>query len=98
MKKLKVKILSFNMVNKKIILKEVVGYHIDSIAAITRDDRGYWFVVEIESGIRICEAKTKQDALNEYQKDETKEKITKVHKTDFYKHLKNLFKEMKGQN
>lgn len=97
MKKLNFKILAFRIVNKKIILKEVEGYQIDSIAAVYRDCP-YWYVTELESGTCICKGKTKQDALNEYQKDETKEKIAKAHKTDAYKHLKNIFIEMKGQN
>lgn len=97
MKKLKFKILAIRIVNKKISLKEVEGYQIDSIAAVYRE-HPYWYVTEIESGTCICKGKTKQDALNEYQKDETKEKIFKAHKTDIYKHLKILFEEMKGQN
>lgn len=97
MKKLTFKILSFNIVNKKFSLKEVEGYQIDSIASIYHE-RDYWYVVELESGLRICEAKTKQDAINKYQEDETKEQIKNAHKLDIYKHQKNLFIEMKGQN
>lgn len=63
MKKLNFKILSFNIVNKKISLKEVEGYLIDSIAAVYRDCP-YWYVTELESGTCICKGKTKQDALN----------------------------------
>lgn len=96
MKKLNFKFLAFRIDNKKITLKEVEGYQIDSIAAVYRD-RPYWYVTEIESGTCVCKGKTKQDALNEYQKDETKEKIKNAHKTDTYKHLKNVFEEMKGQ-
>lgn len=97
MKKLNFKILAFRIVNKKITLKEVEGYQIDSIAAVYRESP-YWYVTEIESGLCICKGKTKQDALNEYQKVETKEKIKNAYKTDAYKHLKNIFEEMKGQN
>ena len=97
MKKLNFKILAFRIVNKKITLKEVTGYQIDSIAAVYRDC-SYWYVTELVSGTSICKGKTKQDALNEYQKYETKEKIAKAHKTDAYKHLKNIFEEMGGQN
>lgn len=97
MKKLNFKILSINIVNKKASLKEVTGYQIDSSYAVYRN-HPYWYVTEFESGLCICKGKTKQDALNEYQKDETKEKIKNAHKTDTYKHLKNVFVEMKGQN
>ena len=97
MKKLNFKILAINIVNKKASLKEVKGYQIDSIAAVYRY-KPYWYVTELESGLCLCKGKTKQDALNEYQKDETKEKIKNAHKTDTYKHLKNVFEEMKGQN
>lgn len=96
MKKLNFKILSLNFIKKKPSLKEVEGYQIDSIVAVYRD-RHYWYVTELESGICVCKGKTKQDALNEYQKDETKEKIKNAHKTDTYMHLKNVFEEMKGQ-
>lgn len=75
---------------KKAMTQE--GYQIDSIAAVYRD-RPYWYVTEIESGTCVCKGKTKQDALNEYQKDETKEKIAKAHKTDTYKHLKMYLKK-----
>ncbi len=91
------KILSFNLVNHEFSLKEVKGYQIDSIAFI-HHGCPYWYVTEIESGSHICKGKTKQDALNEYQKDDMKEKIAKAHKTDAYKRLKNIFEEMKGQN
>lgn len=97
MKKLNFKILAFRIVNKKIILKEVEGYQIDNIAAVYHE-QPYWYVTEFESGLCVCKGKTKQDALNEYQKDETKEKIKNAHKTDSYKYLKNVFVEMKGQN
>ncbi len=97
MKKLTFKILTFNIVNKKFSLKEVEGYQIDSIAGVFHE-RDYWYVVELESGLRICEAKTKQDAINKYQEEETKEKIKSAHKLVIYMHQKNLFKEMKGQN
>lgn len=97
MKKLNFKILSFNIVNKKLSLKEVEGYQIDSTAAVYRD-RSYWYVTELESGTCICKGKTKQDAINEYQKDETKEKIKNAYKIDIYKHFKNIFEELKGQN
>lgn len=40
----------------------------------------------------------KKPSLNEYQKDDMKEKISKARKTDTYKRLKKEFKEMKGQN
>lgn len=83
MKKLKFKILTINIINKKLSLKEVEGYQIVSIAAVYRD-QPYWYVTELESGACICKGKTKQDALNEYQKDETKEKIAKAHKTANY--------------
>ena len=92
------KLLLFNNnVNQKFSLKEVKGYQIDSIAFVYHNGP-YWYVTDIESGFHICRGKTKQDALNEYQKDDMKEKIAKVHKTDTYKHLKNIFEEMKGQN
>lgn len=93
----KFKVLSFNLVNKKFSLKEVKGYQIDSIAFVYHDCP-YWHVTDIESGFHICIGKTKQDALNKYQKDDMKEKIDKVRKTDDYRHLKNIFEEMKGQN
>ena len=97
MKKLNFKTLAIRIVNKKISLKEVEGNQIDSIAAVYRE-RPYWYVIELVSGTCICKGKTKQDAVNKYQEVETKEKITKAHKTDAYKHLKNVFVEMKGQN
>lgn len=93
----KFKILLFNIDNKKFSLKEVKGYQIDSIAFVYHECP-YWSVIELESGLCICKGKTKQDALNEYQKDDMKEKIAKAHKTDTYKRLKNIFEEMKGQN
>ena len=52
MKKLKFKILSINIINKKLSLKEVEGYQIDSIAAVYRD-RPYWYVIELVSGTSI---------------------------------------------
>lgn len=97
MKKLKFKIVSINIINKKISLKEVEGYQIDSIAAVYRE-RPYWYVTELVSGTCICKGKTRQDALNEYQKDKTKEKIKYAHKTDIYKYFKKEFKEIGGQN
>lgn len=97
MKKLNFKILSIDIVNKKPSLKEVEGYQIDSIVAVYRN-HPYWYVTELESGLCISKGKTKQDALNEYQKDETKLIIKNARKTDTYKHLKNVFVEMKGQN
>lgn len=97
MKKLNFKIISLNIVNKKLSLKEVKGYQIDGLAAVYHE-RPYWYVTEIESGVCICKGKTKQDALNEYQKEETKEKIKNAYKTDTYKHFKKEFKAMKGQN
>lgn len=97
MKKLNFKILSIDTIDSKFSLKEVEGYQINSKAAVYRA-HSYWRVTDIESGLCICKGKTKQDALNEYQKDETKEKISKALKTDTYKRLKNVFIEMKGQN
>lgn len=96
MKKLKFKILSINIINKKLSLKEVEGYQIDSIAAVYRD-HSYWYVTELESGVCISKGKTKQDAINKYQEVETKEHIKNAHKTDVYKHFKKEFKEMEGQ-
>ncbi len=95
MKKLNFKIISFDIINKKLSLKEVKGYQIDSIAAAYRDDHPYWNVTELESGLCICKGKTKQDAINKYQEVETKEKIERAHKTDVYKRFKKEFKEMK---
>lgn len=97
MRKLSFNILLFNIVNKKPSLKEVKGYQIDSVAAAYRDSP-YWYVVEFASGTCICKGKTKQEALDNYEKIETKEKIKNAHKTNVYKHLKNIFEEMKGQN
>lgn len=97
MKKLKFKIISINIINKKLSLKEVEGYQIDSIAAVYRN-YPYWYVTELESGVCISKGKTKQDAINKYQEVETKEQIKNAHKTDTYKRFKNAFVEMKGQN
>ena len=97
MKKLNFKIMTFNMVNEKPSLNEVEGYQIDNLAAVYRGQH-YWIVIHLETGLCICKGKTKQDALNEYQKDDMKEKIAKAYKTDTYKRLKNIFEEMKGQN
>lgn len=98
MKKLNFKILAFRIVNKKISLKEVEGYQIDSIAAVYRE-RPYWYVTEIESGTCICKGKTKQLAIEEYQKELTKNKIKYAHTTKIYKLYKAEFENlMKGQN
>lgn len=96
MKKISFNILSIRIINKKLHLKVVEGYQIDSVAGVYRE-RPYWYVTEFVSGTCICKGKTKQEALDNYEKIETKEKIKNAHKTDIYKHLKNIFEEMKGE-
>lgn len=98
MKKLNFNILSFNIVSHKIDLRTVNGFQIDSIAAVYRE-YPYWIVSELESGTMICKGKTKQLAIEEYQKELTKNKIKYAHTTKIYKLCKAEFENlMKGQN
>lgn len=97
MKKLSFNILAFNIVNKKPNLCKKEGYQIDNDAVVYRE-KPYWYVTELVSGLSICKGKTLNAALENYHSGEIKEKIKRAHETDAYKHLKNIFKETKGQN
>lgn len=98
MKKLNFKILTIDVDDQFIKLRSVSGYQIDSDAAVYRE-KPYWVVSELGSGTMICKGKTKQLAIEEYQKELTKKLIKCGHATKKYKLYKTAFINlMKGQN
>lgn len=97
MKKLSFNILVLNNTTHKNELKKVNGYQIDSIAAVYHV-YSIWIVTELQSGLSICNAKTRQLAIEKYQKI-SNDIINRAHLYTSYQHHKTEFENlMKGQN
>lgn len=91
MKKLSFYILSFNIITKNFIIINKNGYRIDSDTAVYPEawnKNSRWHVTDLDSGTSICSGKTKQEALDNYQKEETKEKMKQAKETEAYNFCK----------
>lgn len=96
MKKLSFNIVVFNTVTNKNELKKVCGYQIDNIVAIYHGT-SRWIVTDLQSGLSICNDKTKQLAIEKYQKI-PKNIISRVHLSMAYQRHKSEFENlMKGE-
>lgn len=97
MKKISFNILIFNTATNKNELKKVCGFQIDNITGVYYGT-SRWIVTDLQSGLSICTDKTKQLAIEKYQKIPT-DIISRAHLSKVYQRHKTEFESLiKGEN